>query len=445
MNVCDIWNLIFLWSSEKWNAFFFLLTFFHVCKNKKKSLNIVALACRLFPAGMFAFKIATGVFRGWRRAWPFYQRSLWFSVWLHVFSSGLGPGVAQTRNRSCGQSWWTTRELLVEFDSFYFGCFKFQTRPSGGSSPRSFRSTPPHAPIDELLSRKPNGPTLRNLCGRESERGGRAKVPSEAAESGAAARACPSRRIVKTLDAFCSLWVTWSSLLAGNKWRCPAPPQALCAGNWTIAIVIIWTLCRLTPTSIQILLYSRAAGYRLLPSASPPVAAVPETCEQTRWRPFKGSRPPSGTQRLLFPVLLRSDIFPDRMSPALTFESYQDHIPSKSNVTVLYTKCSFINLHASIHIDIHVYVWTLHFTAPSIWKIQRKGKTLTVYLNNSQRGKKQKPKRSHNGKERQLFSSSGKISALRICFTDLEFREQNLPFDVMSRDVALFFLLSVCF
>lgn len=54
-------------------------------------------------------------------------------------------------------------------------------------------------------------------------------------------------------------------------------------------------------------------------------------------------------------------------------------------------------------------------------------------------GKEKKPKRSHNGKERQLFSSSGKISALRICFTDLEFREQNLPFDVMSRDVALFF------
>lgn len=130
---------------------------------------------------------------------------------------------------------------------------------------------------------------------------------------------------------------------------------------------------------------------------------------------------------------------------ALTFESYQDHIPSKSHVTVLYTKCSFINLHASIHIDIHVYVWTLHFTAPSIWKIQRKGKTLTVYLNNSQRGKKQKPKRSHNGKERQLFSSSGKISALRICFKDLEFRKQNLPFEVMSRNVALFFLLSICF
>lgn len=55
-------------------------------------------------------------------------------------------------------------------------------------------------------------------------------------------------------------------------------------------------------------------------------------------------------------------------------------------------------------------------------------------------GKEKKTKRSHNGKKRQLFSSSGKISALRICFTDLEFREQNLPFDVMSRDVALFFL-----
>lgn len=42
--------------------------------------------------------------------------------------------------------------------------------------------------------------------------------------------------------------------------------------------------------------------------------------------------------------------------------------------TVLHTKCNFINLHASIHIDIHEYVWTLHFTAPSIWKIQKKVK-----------------------------------------------------------------------
>lgn len=85
-------------------------------------------------------------------------RDLFDSLWRHVFSSALGPGVTQTRNRSCGQSWWTTRELLVEFDSFYFGCFKFRTRPSGGSSPRSFCSTPPHAPVDERLSGKPNGP-----------------------------------------------------------------------------------------------------------------------------------------------------------------------------------------------------------------------------------------------------------------------------------------------
>lgn len=98
-------------------------------------------------------------------------------------------------------------------------------------------------------------------------------------------------------------------------------------------------------------------------------------------------------QRLLFPVLLRSDIFQDRMSPVRTpVPRTCVNIPSKSHVTMLYTKCSFINLHASIHIDIHVYVWTLHFTAPSIWKIQRKGKTLTVYLNNSQRGKKEKKK-----------------------------------------------------
>lgn len=220
-------------------------------------------------------------------------------------------------NRSCGQSWWTTPELLVEFDSFYFGCFKFRTRPSGGS----FCSTSPPLPIDQLLSWKPNGRTLRNRC--ESELGGRAKVPSEAAESGAAARACPSRRVVKTLDAFCPLclWsrVTWSSLLAGNKWRCPAPPQDLCAGNWTVAIVIIWILCRLTPTSIQILLYSPAAGYRLLPFASPPVAAVPETCEgkQDGGR-SRVQRPPSGTRGLLFPVLSRSDVFQDRMSPVRT-------------------------------------------------------------------------------------------------------------------------------
>lgn len=45
-----------------------------------------------------------------------------------------------------------------------------------------------------------------------------------------------------------------------------------------------------------------------------------------------------------------------------------------SHSTVLHTKCNFINLHASIHIDIHVYVWNLHFTAPSIWKIQKKAK-----------------------------------------------------------------------
>lgn len=144
--------------------------------------------------------------------------------------------------------------------------------------------------------------TVRNLCGCESERGGRAKVPSEAAESGAAARARPSWRVVKALDAFCPLclWsrVTWSAFLAGNKWRCPAPPQALCAGNWTIAIVIIWILCRLTPTSIQI----------LLSSGLPAVALCQPTCcsrpwnmwEQTRWRPFKGSPTSIGDSKAPF-------------------------------------------------------------------------------------------------------------------------------------------------
>lgn len=59
---------------------------------------------------------------------------------------------------------------------------------------------------------------------------------------------------------------------------------------------------------------------------------------------------------------------------------HRNHIPSISVIdsnwlrpSLLHTKCNFINLHASIHINIHVYVWTyFNFTAPSIWKIQRK-------------------------------------------------------------------------
>lgn len=44
---------------------------------------------------------------------------------------------------------------------------------------------------------------------------------------------------------------------------------------------------------------------------------------------------------------------------------------------------------------------------------------------------KEKKKKAITEKERQLFSSSGKISALRICFTDLEFRESPFWFDVV--------------
>lgn len=71
---------------------------------------------------------------------------------------------------------------------------------------------------------------------------------------------------------------------------------------------------------------------------------------------------------------------------------------------------------------------------------EKRQNTDCIFKQLSEGKEKKKPKRSRNGKERQLFSSSGKISALRICFTDLEFREQNLPFDAISRDVALFFL-----
>lgn len=62
---------------------------------------------------------------------------------------------------------------------------------------------------------------------------------------------------------------------------------------------------------------------------------------------------------------------------------HRNHIPSIPIIdskgapipVVLHTKCNFINLHASIHFNIHVYVWTyLNFTAPSIWKKKKKYK-----------------------------------------------------------------------
>ena len=48
--------------------------------------------------------------------------------------------------------------------------------------------------------------------------------------------------------------------------------------------------------------------------------------------------------------------------------------PSQLHTRALRTKRCFIVRHASIHMNIHVYVWThfFNFTAPSIWKIQRK-------------------------------------------------------------------------
>lgn len=78
----------------------------------------------------------------------------------------------------------------------------------------------------------------------------------------------------------------------------------------------------------------------------------------------------------------------------------------------------------------HILISQLH----PYEKYREKGKTLTeqAYLNNSWR------KEKCNRKKRYLFVKFGKISALRICFTDVEFHEQNVPFEAMLSNITTF-------
>lgn len=95
--------------------------------------------------------------------------------------------ITRMGDKTCCQSWWTILGLLVEFDSFY-GCFFFFSKPVH-LIVLLFSSIPSQAPIDKLLPWKPNRRDLRKPL----------QAWVRAAESRAAAQACPLMRIVKRL------------------------------------------------------------------------------------------------------------------------------------------------------------------------------------------------------------------------------------------------------
>lgn len=117
------------------------------------------------------------------------------------------------------------------------------------------------------------------------------------------------------------------------------------------------------------------------------------------------------------------------------------HIPAVSvidsnqlHTSVLHTKCNFINLHASIHINIHVYVWTyFNFTAPSIWKIQRKRQNTDWILKQllEEKEKRNRKKRTpvleflKNIRIKnfllQMWNSMSRISLLKRCWAISQF------------------------
>lgn len=82
-----------------------------------------------------------------------------------LFGWPFHSAITHMGDKTCCQSWWTILELLVEFDSFYFGCFLFQTQ----SISLFFLSAacPLTLPLTSFCHESRTG--LRNLCRRESE------------------------------------------------------------------------------------------------------------------------------------------------------------------------------------------------------------------------------------------------------------------------------------
>lgn len=126
-----------------WKIFVFLPTFFMSAK-----INIpqpFALACCLFAA-VLAVGIVSRVLQS-ERAYIWRQHctgadqltACRINLRFHLLRSAFGTDVmvsfwvtviaiTHMGDKTCCQTWWTLLEVLVEFGSFYFGCFPFQTR-----------------------------------------------------------------------------------------------------------------------------------------------------------------------------------------------------------------------------------------------------------------------------------------------------------------------------
>lgn len=180
----------------KWNwkiFFFFLTEIFHVCKK----INIPSTFL-LYPV-VFCLRNSQPCHPKWA------QHLMWTMHWsrwtgtilrFHSLRSAFGTDVmglfgwafhsaiTHMADKTCCQSWWAIRELLVEFDSLYFGCFLFQTCPSHCSS---FQQ---HA-----VSRSP----WRASTMKAKQAGPPKPLHSwvRAAESKDAARACPLWGLLK--------------------------------------------------------------------------------------------------------------------------------------------------------------------------------------------------------------------------------------------------------
>lgn len=78
-------------------------------------------------------------------------------------------------------------------------------------------------------------------------------------------------------------------------------------------------------------------------------------------------------------------------------------------------------------ISIYMYMFELYISQLHPYEKYRKRQNTDCIFKQFSEGKK----KAITEKERQLFSSSGKISVSRICFTDLEFRESPFWSDVV--------------
>lgn len=130
---------------------------------------------------------------------------------------------------------------------------------------------------------------------------------------------------------------------------------------------------------------------------------------------------------------------------------HRNHIPSlsvvHSSTPLCYIQNATLLTFMPPFILIYMYMFELILISQlhPYEKYREKGKTLTGYLNNSWRKEKCNRRKKKRKKKGHLFLKFGKISALRICFTDVEFHEQNLPFEAMLSNITIFFCFFVCF